>query len=264
MTSDHNIGELVEGAYIDGELSMESIEVLRRSEVAKLLPSGLGSDSAKDAEILLVTIVADDSDSIRQRKATKAIREGHNRLVALLRESPSSEHVFVTTRFLNGTIINPFVRVQKAVLLDERNYSEANFGGTPLHHQAVVTLGTVMLQTQVLEQEHCRVRSITLIISDGEDSMKYMNVPTYSSTAAEVAFIARDMSKTGNHLLAAYAVGDDKSLISEFLKMGIERKWVLTSPDALGSLLEFAKAAVTASLGQKQFEQLLLGPGFTS
>jgi hypothetical protein len=173
----------------------------------------------------------------------------------------------VSTQLLNGAVINAFTPAKAAQVLNRRNYDPAKFEGTPLYHQSVLALGTVMLQMKAYQNEGCQVRTITLIVSDGLDESKY-ELPQYAYTtpASDVAHMTRDMrQRSGNHLVAAYAVGHGKELITEFTEMGIEPKWILNSPDALESLLTFAKAAVQASLSQERFQHLLESPeGFKS
>lgn len=263
------VGELVRSAFIAGHLSKGSIAALKNREVAQQLAGGLRRHDVRDADVLLVTAVIDDSGSIAEAHQEPAIREGHNRLLALLRDAASDTHIFVTTRFLNGTIVNPFADIRTALELTPANYNSALFGGTPLYHQAVITLGTLLLQTQTLEDVGCRVRTITLIMSDGLDESQYVGPGSsyqarYTTPASDVAFIAGDMQSSGNHLLAAYAVGTGSTLESEFIKMGIKPGWILKSPDALQSLLTFATAAVQASLSPSSFQKLLARGGFAA
>ncbi len=267
--TDDKVGKLVRGAYVAGHMSKESLTALQKPDIAGLLAQGLASQDFIDAEMLLVTAVVDDSGSISQAHQESAIREGHNRLLAVLKSAESSAHILVTTRLLNGTVINPFRPVEDARDLTTHNYDPARFGGTPLYHQAVATLGTVMLQTQALEEMGCDVRAITLIITDGLDESQYVTgrnnfKATYSTPASDVAFMAGDMHRSGNHLLAAYAVGVGTELKTEFTKMGIKPGWILTSPDALASLLRFANEAVRASLSKASFQRLLERGGFDS
>jgi hypothetical protein len=267
---DIKVSDLARGAFVAGHISKESVGVLKRRNVAGLLPEGLRRHDLKDAEILLVTALVDDSGSISEARQESAIREGHNRLLQVLKETGSSAHVLVTTRLLNGKIINSFCPVSDASRLTAQNYDPAQFGGTPLYHQSVVTLGTLMLQTQALEEAGCRVRTITLLMTDGLDESHYLTGHNhfqvkYDTPASDVAFIARDMHRSGNHLLAAYAVGAGAAALEgEFTKMGIRPGWVLTSPDTLKSLMMFASAAVRASVSRASFQKLLAQGRFDS
>jgi hypothetical protein len=267
---DIKVSDLVRGAFVAGHISRQSVGVLKRRNVAGALPEGLRRHNLKGAEILLVTAVVDDSGSIAEAHQELAIREGHNRLLQVLKDARSSAHVLVTTRLLNGKIINPFCMLRDAGDLTTQNYDPAQFGGTPLYHQSVVTLGTLMLQTQALEEVGCRVRTITLLMTDGLDESHYVTGHNhfqvkYGTPASDVAFIAKDMHRSGNHLLAAYAVGAGAAVLEgEFTKMGIRPGWVLTSPDTLKSLMTFASAAVRASVSHASFQKLLAQGRFDS
>ena len=255
--SDHSIRDLVKRAFVRGDLSRESVEVLASGGVSTELVAGLNSN-AQGGEVLLVTIVVDDSASIRHANAMEALKQGHNRLLDLLSETRGDTTVLVSTRFLNGKIINRYVPVSQAQRLNDQNYSKFSLGVTPLYYQSVLTLGTVMAQVHQLESEGSSVRSITLLITDGEEQSGHTTKPH------EVAWLVRDLMNTGRALVAAYAVGYGAALEDVFTDMGIERKWIINSPDALSSLLAFAEAAVQASISQESFDRLLLGPGFGS
>ena len=269
MPDDLKVSDLVRSAFVAGHLSKESVTALKQSDVARLLPAGLRRHDLKNDEILLVTAVVDDSGSIAEARQESTIREEHNRLLQILKDAGSSAHVLVTTRLLNGKIINPFCPVNNAGNLTAQNYDPAQFGGTPLYHQAVVTLGTLMLQSRALEEAGCSVRTIPLLMTDGLDESQYaigrnQFKPTYDTPASDVAFIAKDMHRSGSHLLAAYAVGTGATVKGEFTKMGIKPGWILTSPDALNSLLTFANAAVRAGVSHASFQKLLAQGGFDS
>lgn len=253
-----NIRDVVKRAFVRGDLSRESLKVLASGKVSTELVAGLNT-GARGGDVLLVTIVVDDSNSINDAGAMEALRKGHNALLDLLiSRGGDNVTILVSTRFLNGRIINRFVPVQEARRLNSENYSAKELGWTPLYYQSVLTLGTVMVQMQQLESEGSSVRSITLLITDGEEYSDHKTKPE------EVAWLARDLMNTGKALVAAYAVGSGTNLVNEFTRMGIQRKWILNSPDALASLLAFADAAVQAGISQESFERLLLGPGFGS
>ncbi len=269
MPDDIKVSDLVRSAFVAGHLSKESVGALKQSDVARLLQAGLRRHNLENDEVLLVTAVVDDSGSIAEAHQESAIREGHNHLLQVLKDAHSSAKVLVTTRLLNGKIINPFCPVNDASDLTAQNYDPARFGGTPLYHQSVVTLGTLILQSQALEEAGCNVRTITLLMTDGLDESqyaigRYQFKATYDTPASDVAFIAGDMRRSGRHLLAAYAVGTGAAVNGEFTKMGIEPGWILTSPDALASLTRFANEAVRAGLSRTSFQKLLAQGGFDS
>jgi hypothetical protein len=84
--------------------------------------------------------------------------------------------------------------------MDAKNYTPNQ--GTPLYDQTVVLLGTVLAKSQEFSDNGVPVRTVTLIITDGDDchSMRH--------GAKDVAAIAKDMLRMENHIIAAMGIDD--------------------------------------------------------
>ncbi|MHA2183346.1 MAG: hypothetical protein ACXAAH_18155, partial [Promethearchaeota archaeon] len=169
MSKSNNINELFEEAQEEGLLSPESAQALIVHNVGDQIQAGLGVpvDDVESSEVILVTIMPDDSGSIRFAGNAQAIREGHNMIVDALLDSKQQDNILIHTRFLNGDVLYPYCTLEQAVKMDKQNYNPCK--GTPLYDEAVTLLGTVLAKTKEFSDNGVPVRTVTLIMTDGED-----------------------------------------------------------------------------------------------
>lgn len=260
-----DVGELiVGGAYERGLIRWESVEsILAIDGAATKIARGLGP--AVDSETaFLVTIMVDDSGSIFHVNNQLPIASGHNDIVdelqALAAGSPQ-DRILLHTRCLNGKVLNPYRPIGDVVRLGAANYSTG--GGTPLYDQTVITLGTVIAKSAQLTELGCRVRTFTLIITDGDDR------DSVTATPKSVGWLASDMGMSGDHIIAGMGVSDDKTDFRRvFREMGVKPGWILNVSDARGKIREaFQHVVAAVALGaesESSFTTLALGPGFGS
>jgi hypothetical protein len=245
---DENVTKLLEDAHAQGALSAKSLATLDVVDVGAQIQAGLGVtiDDVGSSEVVLVTMMPDDSNSIASAGNTDAVRDGHNFVLDALGGSKQSGEVLAHTRYLNGFVLTPYTALEHAVKMDTRNYTP-NLG-TPLFDQAVVVLGTVIAKSQQLAQAGIAVRTVTLIITDGGD---------YGSTrckAADVKAIVADMLALENHIVAAMGISDGTTdFKAVFRAMGIPDKWILTPGNSASEIRRafavFSQSAVRASQG---------------
>ena len=177
---------------------------------------------------------------------TGAVRDGHNLVLEALRRSRQAGEVFAHCRYLNGTVLYPYVALGDTVEMDEHNYDPRL--GTPLYDQTIVLLGTVLAKSTELAQAGVPVRTVTLIITDGGD---------YGSTRckpADVKAIVDDMLAQENHIVAAMGISDGTTdFKSVFRSMGIPDRWILTPGNSASEIRRafavFSQSAVRASQG---------------
>ena len=240
--------KLLEDAHSQGLLSTQSLATLDVADVGAQIQAGLGVtiDDVAASEVVLLTMMPDDSQSIAGAGNTDAVRDGHNFVIEALRSSKQSGEVLAHTRYLNGTVLTPYTALEHAVKMDTKNYNPCL--GTPLYDQTVVVLGTVIAKAQELAQAGIAVRTVTLLITDGGD---------YGSTrckAADVRALVSDMLALENHIVAAMGISDGSTdFTAVFRAMGIPDKWILT-PTNSGSEIRrafavFSQSAVRASQG---------------
>lgn len=232
----------------DANLSAKSLATLDVVDVGAQIQAGLGVtiDDVAASEVVLLTMMPDDSQSIAAAGNEPAVRDGHNFVVEALGKSKQSGEVLTHTRYLNGHVLFPYTALEHAVQMTPVNYQAVH--GTPLYDQTVVLLGTVIAKAQELAQAGIAVRTVTLIITDGGD---------YGSTrcrAADVAAIVADMLAQENHIVAAMGIDDGTTDFKKVFKsMGIPDRWILTPGNSATEIRRafqvFSQSAVRAAAG---------------
>jgi hypothetical protein len=245
---DKKIKQLLEDAHGAGALSARSLAALDVVDIGAQIQAGLGVtiDDVAASEVVLVTMMPDDSQSIAAAGNTAAVRDGHNFVLEALRSSKQSGEVLAHTRYLNGSVLYPYTALDHAVTMTRSNYDPGL--GTPLYDQAVVLLGTVIAKSQELAQAGIAVRTVTLLITDGAD---------YGSTrckAADVKAIISDMLAQESHIVAAMGISDGSTDFNAvFRAMGIPDRWILTPGNSASEIRRafavFSQSAVRASQG---------------
>lgn len=245
---DDDVKKLLADAHDAGALSAQSLAALDVVDVGAQIQSGLGVtiDDVAASEVVLLTMMPDDSQSIASAGNTEAVRDGHNFVLEALGRSKQSGEVLGHTRYLNGDVLFPYTALAHAVKMTPANYDPRH--GTPLFDQTVVLLGTVIAKAQQLAQAGIAVRTVTLIITDGGD---------YGSTrcrAADVAAIVKDMLAQENHIVAAMGINDGTTDFKKVFKsMGIPDRWVLTPGNSASEIRRafqvFSQSAVRAAAG---------------
>jgi hypothetical protein len=243
-----DVARLLGDAHDQGALSARALAALDAADVGAQIQAGLGVaiDDVAASEVVLVTMMPDDSQSIAHAGNTDAVRDGHNFVLDALRGSRQSGEVLAHTRYLNGHVLCPYVALDHAVAMTQANYHPHL--GTPLYDQTAVVLGTVIAKAQELTAAGIAVRTVTLIITDGGD---------YGSTRmkpADVKAIVDDMLAQEHHIVAAMGISDGTTdFAAVFRAMGIPDRWILTPGNSAGEIRRafavFSQSAVRASQG---------------
>lgn len=240
--------KLLEDAHKAGALSATSMKTLDVIDLGAQIQAGLGVavDDVASSEVVLVTMMPDDSGSIACAGNGPAVCDGHNLVLEALRASKQSGDVFVHTRYLNGHVLFPYAPIDGAVAMDRSNYKADK--GTPLFDQAVVLLGTVLAKSQEFAQAGVPVRTVTLLITDGGDCS------STRATAATVKALVRDMLLQENHVIAAMGINDGSTDFRRvFQEMGIPDRWILTPGNTASEIRKafqvFSQSAIAASQG---------------
>jgi hypothetical protein len=243
---DANVNELFEAAHADGVLSASSLQALTAVDLGAQIQSGLGVsvDDVAASEVLLLTIMPDDSGSIRHAGHEKVVRDGHNAVLDALTASKQQGAILAHTRYLNGNVLFPYRPIDHAVRMTSQNYHAT--GGTPLYDQSLVLLGSVLAKAQDFSQNGVLARSMTLIITDGADQ------GSTRARAKDVAALVGDMARAEVHIIAAMGIDDGATdFRSVFWEMGIEDRWILTPSNSASDIRRafqvFSQSAVRAS-----------------
>lgn len=245
---DPDVKQLLSDARTRGALSTRAHGVLDVVDIGAQIQAGLGVsiDDVDASEVVLLTMMPDDSQSIAMARNTDAVRDGHNFVIEALRASKQSGEVLAHTRYLNGHVLCPYVALDQAVEMTKANYDPRH--GTPLYDQAAVVLGTVIAKAQELAQAGIAVRTVTLIITDGADCGSARMRP------ADVKAIVDDMVMQEQHIVAAMGISDGSTDFHQvFREMGIPSRWVLTPGNSASEIRRafavFSQSAIRTSQG---------------
>lgn len=259
-----DVAKLVVDASARGDLSVKSLDALQGvPNATDEIERSLGANVPREVnDFLLLSALVDDSETIAWGRNTGAVMNGHNRVVRAVLEAGIMKNVLLQTRLLNGAVVNAYEPLGSADPLNATNYREGSFGGTPLYQQSVVLLGSIAAKTREIEAEGKTARSITLIITDGDDQH------SGNVNAGHVAWLVNDMRKTKRHIVAGMGVEyGGVNFRRVFREMGIPDKWHLlpnSDPSAIiKAFQDFGDVAAKASLDPASFERLALGPGFS-
>lgn len=254
------VTELLKGAAAEGTLSGASVQALTVVDIGAQIQAGLGInvDDVTASEVVLVSVLIDDSGSIRFAGNTQVVRDGYNDLIVdALAETKQKDGILIGARYLNGFILNPYMSIDQAVKMNAQNYDPN--GGTPLYDQTLVLLGTVMAKSQEFANNGVPVRTITLVITDGADAHSRKATPDTVKT------VVNDMLKGENNIIAALGIDDggQTDFRQVFREMGLRDEWILTpgssKSEVRKALQLFSRSAVRASQSAKAFSQAAIG-----
>lgn len=253
-----NLNALFQSAEDDGSLSPAARAVLDVPDLGARIQEGLGIkvDDVQSSEVVLVTIMPDDSGSIHASGNAQVVRDGHNLVIEALRSSKQRDAILAHNRYLNGDVLYPYCSIAQASAMTDRNYHPDK--GTPLYDQTVLLLGTVIAKTQEFSNSGVPARTVTLIITDGGDARSRRH------KAKDVKEIVRTMTATENHIVAAMGIDDGHTKFRDvFRSMGIEDRWILTpgndAAEIRKAFLVFSQSAVRASQGGASFSRAAAG-----
>lgn len=255
-----NINDLFQQAHAQGDLSSASLQALSiNTGIGTQIQAALGvaPEDVPSSEVVLVTMMPDDSGSIRSAGNEQAIRTGHNQVLQALKDSKQKDGILAHTRYLNGEILFPYRALDQAIEMTVQNYQATR--GTPLFDQTVTLLGTVLAKTQEFEDAGVPVRTITLILTDGADAHS-----VHHRSPQAVRPIVEDMLRKESHIIAAMGIADGHTDFGRiFQEMGIPDEWILTPSNSeteiRAAFRVFSQSAVRASQSTGNFSQAAMG-----
>lgn len=240
--------KLLDDAHAQGTLSARSKLALDIVDLGAQIQAGLGVavDDVAASEVVLVTLMPDDSGSIEAAGNTRAVRDGHNLVLDALAASKQAGDVFAHTRYLNGQVLFPYTPLAAAVRMTTQNYAANQ--GTPLYDQTVIVLGTVLAKAQELAAAGVAVRTVTLLITDGADAH------SRRSSADDVRALVEDLRAQEGHIVAALGISDGSTdFHAVFTAMGIPDRWILTAGNSASEIRRafqvFSQSAIAVGAG---------------
>lgn len=253
-----NANELLKGAHKEGDLSAASMQALTNIDIGAQIQAGLGigAEDVQSSEVVLVSMMPDDSGSIRFGGNSDAICSGHNEVLKALRASKQKDSILAHNRYLNGDVLYPYNKIEDALDMTDKNYNPNK--GTPLYDQVVVFLGTVLAKTKEFADNGIPVRTVSLIMTDGKDEHS-------RGTAKNVKAIVEDMLRKETHIVSGFGLDDGAGTDFKqvFKEMGIREEWILTpknSPSEIRKAFQlFSQSAVRASQNAASFSKTALG-----
>lgn len=253
-----NANELLKGAHKEGDLSAASMQALTNIDIGAQIQAGLGigAEDVLSSEVVLVTMMPDDSGSIRFGGNSDAVCAGHNEVLKALRASKQKDSILAHNRYLNGDVLYPYNKIEDVIDMTDKNYNPNK--GTPLYDQVVVCLGTVLAKTKEFADNGIPVRTVTLIMTDGKDEHSRGN-------AKNVKAIVEDMLRKETHIIAAMGFDDGAGTDFQevFKEMGFRKEWILTPKNTQSEIRKafqlFSQSAVKASQNAASFSKTALG-----
>jgi len=212
-----NVKQLFKTAEEEGVLSKAAVQALAIPDIGAEIEAALGVnvDDVAASEVTLVTMLIDDSGSIRFVAGnSEAVRDGHNMVLDALLESKQENGILIHTRYLNGHILYPYSLLKDAKRMTANNYNPN--GGTPLYDQSVVVLGTVIAGYQRFVDNGVVARSVTLIVTDGNDEH------SVNATAKTVPEALTLYKKGADYVIVPHLLGGEH--IADLLKRKITDK----------------------------------------
>jgi hypothetical protein len=248
MSDDKKVKDLLDKARAEGTLSAASAQAIDLVDPGATIQAALGVrvEDVTASEVLLVTMMPDDSGSISAAGNVDHVIAGHNLILDALAASKQRGEVLCHTRYLNGAILMPYRALDQAVRMDRSNYDACH--GTPLYDESVVLLGTVLAKSQELHDAGVPVRTVTLLISDGADAGSRRARP------ADVRALVDDLRRAESHIVAAMGISDGSTDFRRvFREMGIEDRWILTPGSTASEIRRafqvFSQSAIRAGQG---------------
>lgn len=258
MSQSSSAQDLLRSSHDSGDLSLETFQALKAGDIGAKIQAALGTpiDQISASEVVLVTYLMDDSGSIRFAGNSDAVCQGHNTAIDALVKSKQSGDVLAHCRYLNGHVLYPYQPLDQVTKMDPSNFNP--MGGTPLYDETVVILGTVLAKSREYADNGVAVRTITLIVTDGNDEGSRFQTPR------TVSPIVADMLRAETHIIAAMGIDDHRTDFRQIFKaMGIQDQWILTpgnSPSEIRKAFQvFSQSAVRASQNAGSFSQTALG-----
>ena len=247
----NNANTLFQTAAQQTVISPTSLSILSAGGIGQKVQAAMGvpvSDVTTD-DVMLLQLEIDDSSSIRDADNEQIVRDGVNLTLDAVQDSKAENEVLATLWQLNRGVLDPYKKVKDTTRLNATNYIGS--GSTPLYDRTIELLGAIVAKEQEFANAGVSVRTVTLIVTDGQD---------YGSRAraSEVRSLVMDLVSRENHLICAMGVDNGSTDFRKiFAEMGIRDANILTPANSASEIRKafqvFSNTAKQASQGARAF-----------
>lgn len=258
-----NVTSLFNTAGTDGSIDPTAIAVVNIPNLTANIQAALGVsvDDVEESNVVLLTLMLDDSSSIEGGNNTDNVINGANLVLDAVGASKEGG-ILVHITTLNHGHICPFTPLSNAPRVSRKNYSPN--GLTPLYDKIAEVAGSVLAKTEEFNKVGVPVRTVTLIVTDGA------NVGSRQYTEPEqVAPVIKAMRAAEQHIVAAMGIDDGSTPFRDiFTRASIDQKWILTpknNPSEIRAAFVMAsKSAARASVAAPGAFSATSAGGFAS
>lgn len=234
-----------------GTLSAQSQTILA-GDLGKMVVAGAAGIDAEDiqaSDVTLITLVIDASSSIGSRGLERAVCDGQRLLLDAFAGAKEKDAVLVAlwTFQSDATVVHSYVPVDDATRL-EPGQSYVLGGTTHLYDTFIDASAANVAYAQQLRDAGTPVRSIVVVITDGEDVGS-------RRPARACKRLADDLLKSEQFVLAFVGVGGDVDFHQVARSMGFPDGCIMVQKDATPTGIRAAfqmvsRSAIRASQGK--------------
>ena len=211
--------------------------------------------------LMLLTMMIDDSTSMRFFNNFRAVMEGHNSVLDTLSASPRAPLFLARTQYMHGkALAGGYLPLPQAPRITPENYHL--IAGTPMFRASRRNLSYVKKSAKEYTEKGNDVFTLTLLLTDGWNR----EFSKRSTTAENVCRVIKPMIASGRHIVAGVGVDTLQTDFRQvFLDMGIPEQWIITLRSAeqiRAAFRTFSSSAEHSSAGGKEFaETMVMGFG---
>ncbi len=246
----NDLNTLFDNAQSSGVLGGHSRGLLSGDLGAMVVAGAAGADleDIEAAEVTLVTLLVDESSSIEGYGLTRAVQDGHRELVQALRSSDEADGLMLALWTFHGSrqVVHGYLPVEQAEPLTDARYRPR--GCTSLYDAWCEALASNVAYAQQLRDGGAPVRSVVVVITDGEDTAS-------KRRPADCRSLSRDLLASEQFVLAFVGLGADERAFRRVARdMGVPDDSVLVqgaTPKAIREVFQtVSRSAIRASRGR--------------
>jgi hypothetical protein len=249
MSSSSSVKNLLESAASAGVIG-SSTSAMLTGNLGPIVIAGAAGKAMEDivaTDVTLVTVLIDASSSIAAAKLEQAVRDGQNALIDAFAGSREKDSILLALWTFNQSpnVVHSYVPVQDATRLDAKSYRGT--GATSLYDTWCDALAANVAYAQRLRDSGTAVRSVVVVITDGEDVGSRRK-------AQDCERLSADLLASEQFVLAFVGVGKEAEFRKIARAMGVPDGCVeveaQATPSALRHVFQMvSRSAIRASQG---------------